>query len=161
MRYNSVDEIDTMSFRDATIVRCVFSAKQGVLEFELDGAMVRENNSANELYSDRYVSDMQVRFINPGVEALLLEGHKYYDANDVLVESVPDKPIDESDYDDVMKKFEGRVIFCAGTPKEKKETSDRKCFQIIVDVDEDSYVLSFYYDKVIAQWEHFMNKVMN
>lgn len=161
MRYNSVDEIDTMSFRDATIVRCVFSAKQGVLEFELDGAMVRENNSANELYSDRYVSDMQVRFINPGVEALLLEEHKYYDANDVLVESVPDKPIDESDYDDVMKKFEGRVIFFAGTPKEKKETSDRKCFQMIVDVDEDSYVLSFYYDKVIAQWEHFMNKVMN
>lgn len=161
MRYNSVDEIDTMSFRDATIVRCVFSAKQGVLEFELDGAMVRENNSANELYSDRYVSDMQVRFINPSVEALLLEGHKYYDANDVLVESVPDKPIDESDYDDVMKKFEGRVIFFAGTPKEKKETSDRKCFQMIVDVDEDSYVLSFYYDKVIAQWEHFMNKVMN
>ena len=161
MRYNSVDEIDTMSFRDATIVRCVFSAKQGVLEFELDGAMVRENNSANELYSDRYVSDMQVIFINPGVEALLLEGHKYYDANDVLVESVPDKPIDESDYDDVMKKFEGRVIFFAGTPKEKKETSDRKCFQMIVDVDEDSYVLSFYYDKVIAQWEHFMNKVMN
>ena len=48
MRYNSVDEIDTMSFRDATIVRCVFSAKQGVLEFELDGAMVRENNSAYE-----------------------------------------------------------------------------------------------------------------
>lgn len=161
MKYNSVDEIDTMSFRDATIVRCVFSAKQGVLEFELDGAMVRENNSANELYSDRYVSDMQVRFINPDVEALLLEGHKYYDANDVLVESVPDKPVDESDYDEVMKSFEGRVIFFAGTPKEKTGTSDRKCFQMIIDVEEESYVLSFYYDKVIAQWEHFMNKVMN
>ncbi len=44
MKYNSVDEIDTISFRDAAIVRCVFSAKQGILEFELDGAMVRENN---------------------------------------------------------------------------------------------------------------------
>ncbi len=161
MKYNSVDEIDTMSFRDATIVRCVFSAKQGVLEFELDGAMVRENNSANELYSDRYVSDMQVRFINPDVEALLLEGHKYYDANDVLVESVPDKPVDGSDYDEIMKSFEGRVIFFAGTPKEKTGISDRKCFQMIIDVEEESYVLSFYYDKVIAQWEHFMNKVMN
>ena len=79
MKYNSVDEIDTISFRDAAIVRCVFSAKQGILEFELDGAMVRENNSANELFSDRYVRDMQVRFVNPEVEAILLEGHKYYD----------------------------------------------------------------------------------
>ena len=69
MKYNSVDEIDTISFRDAAIVRCVFSAKQGILEFELDGAMVRENNSANELFSDRYVRDMQVRFVNPEVEA--------------------------------------------------------------------------------------------
>ena len=92
MKYNSVDEIDTISFRDAAIVRCVFSAKQGILEFELDGAMVRENNSANELFSDRYVRDMQVRFVNPEVEAILLEGHKYYDANDVLVETVPDRP---------------------------------------------------------------------
>ena len=52
MKYNSVDEIDTISFRDAAIGRCVFSAKQGILEVELDGAMVRENNSANELFSD-------------------------------------------------------------------------------------------------------------
>lgn len=111
MKYNSVDEIDTISFRDAAIVRCVFSAKQGILEFELDGAMVRENNSANELFSDRYVRDMQVRFVNPEVEAILLEGHKYYDANDVLVETVPDRPVDESRYDEVMKSFEGKVIF--------------------------------------------------
>lgn len=168
MRYNSVDGIDTLSFRDATIVRCVFSAKQGVLEFELDGAVVRENNSANELYTDRYASDMQVRFINPEMEAILLEGHSYYDANDVLIETVPDKPVEPERYDEIMKSFEGKVIFFAGTPKENlksqktaSEAQDKKCFQMIIDVEEDSYVVSFYYDKVIAGWEHFMNKVMN
>ena len=161
MKYSSVDEIDTLSFRDATIVRCVFSAKQGILELELDGAVVRENNSANELYTDRYVSDMQVRFIETDVEAVLLEGHKYYDANDVLVETVPDTIIEKERYDDIVKSFEGRVIFYAGTPKDKVDTaSDRKCFQMIVDVEEDSYVMSFYYDKVVAQWEHFMNKAV-
>ena len=168
MRYNSVDEIDTLSFRDATIVRCVFSARQGVLEFELDGAVVRENNSANELYTDRYASDMQVRFINSEMEAILLEGHSYYDANDVLIETVPDKPVEPERYDEIMKSFEGKVIFFAGTPKENlksqktdSEAQDKKCFQMIIDVEEDSYVVSFYYDKVIAEWEHFMNKVMN
>lgn len=160
MKYKSVDEIDTLSFRDATIVKCIYSAKQGIMEFELDGAVVRENNSANELYTDRYVSDMQVRFTNPQIEAVLLEGHSYYDANDVLVERVPDTPISEDGYDDVLKSFEGNAIFYAGTPKDAV-SSDRPCFQMIVDVEEESYIISFYYDKVIAQWEHFMNKTFS
>ena len=107
MKYKSVDEIETLSFRDATLIRCIYSEKQGILEFEFDGAVVREDNSANELYTDRYASDMQVRFTEPEIEALLLEGHKYYDANDVLQESVPDKPVDRADYEDVLKSFEG------------------------------------------------------
>lgn len=62
MKYKSVDEIETLSFRDATLIRCIYSEKQGILEFEFDGAVVREDNSANELYTDRYASDMQVRY---------------------------------------------------------------------------------------------------
>ena len=154
MKYKSVDEIETLSFRDATLIRCIYSEKQGILEFEFDGAVVRENNSANELYTDRYASDMQVRFTEPEIEALLL----------VLQESVPDKPVDRADYENVLKSFEGKVVFYSGQPKEmlkSSENADRKCYQMIIDVDEESYVLSFYYDKVIAQWEHFMNKVMN
>lgn len=163
MKYKSVNEIDTMSFRDSSVVRCIYSAKQGVLEFELNGVVVRENNSANELYTDRYVSDMQIRFTDPEIEALLLEGHSYYDANDVLLEKVPDTPVPVDEYEDKMKTFEGNVIFYAGEPRDNAAEGhgDRKCFQMIVDVEEDSYVLSVYYDKVIAQWEHFMNKVMN
>lgn len=73
MKYKSVDEIETLSFRDATLIRCIYSEKQEILEFEFDGAVVREDNSANELYTDRYASDMQVRFTEPEIEALLLE----------------------------------------------------------------------------------------
>ena len=161
MKYKSVDEIDTFSFRDATITRCNYSEKQGILVFELDGAIVRENNSANELYTDRYVSDMQIRFVEPEIEALLLEGHSYYDANDVLLEKVPDEPVDSSDYDKVLAGFAGSPIFFAGQPKDSITDDGRKCFQLIVDVEEESYVFSFYYDKVVAEWEHFMNKVQN
>ena len=70
MKYKSVDEIETLSFRDATLIRCIYSEKQGILEFEFDGAVVREDNSANELYTDRYASDMQVRFTEPITEPL-------------------------------------------------------------------------------------------
>jgi len=53
MKYKSVDEIETLSFRDATLIRCIYSEKQGILEFEFDGAVVREDNSANELYTEQ------------------------------------------------------------------------------------------------------------
>ena len=75
MKYKSVDEIETLSFRDATLIRCIYSEKQGILEFEFDGAVVREDNSANELYTDRYASDMQVRFTEIetiGTDAILV-----------------------------------------------------------------------------------------
>ena len=64
MKYKSVDEIETLSFRDATLIRCIYSEKQGILEFEFDGAVVREDNSANELYTDRYASDFCSRVIS-------------------------------------------------------------------------------------------------
>ncbi|MBO5261083.1 MAG: hypothetical protein J6A82_02340 [Coprococcus sp.] len=161
MKYTSVNEIDTLSLADSLIVRCIYSKKQELLEFEIKGAVVRENNSANDTYTDRYVSDMQLRFIGLNMEALLLEGHSYYDANDTLIETVPDKPVDEDCYEQVLKCFEGNLIFFAGRPKENKDLEtgrDKACYQMIVDVEEESYVLSFYYDKVTASWEHFMNK---
>ena len=160
MKYNSVDEIDTISFRDAAIVRCVFSAKQGILEFELDGAMVRENNSANELFSDRYVRDMQVRFVNPEVEAILLEGHKYYDANDVLQSEVPDYELSVAETTDFPKTCEGAYLF------EMKRDADGYVLGIeFVDPEDqtvgDSYQVYVTGTQVAMLWEQYMNRVQS
>ena len=160
MKYNSVDEIDTISFRDAAIVRCVFSAKQGILEFELDGAMVRENNSANELFSDRYVRDMQVRFVNPEVEAILLEGHKYYDANDVLQSEVPDYELSVVETAEFPKSCEGAYLF------EMKQDADGYVLGIeFVDPEDqtvgDSYQVYVTGTQVAMLWEQYMNRVQS
>lgn len=123
------------------------------LEFYVEGAVVKDNNSQNEYYTDKYADQMEIRFKNPVIEAVLLEGHKYYDANDNLVEEVPDQKLAEDEYEKIFGKFKENYIFYGGKPE-----ADKKCYQIIVDVDEDSYIVSFYYDKVIAGWNHFLNK---
>lgn len=123
------------------------------LEFYVEGAVVKDNNSQNEYYTDKYADQMEIRFKNPVIEAVLLEGHKYYDANDNLVEEVPDQKLAEDEYEKIFGKFKENYIFYGGKPE-----ADKKCYQMIVDVDEDSYIVSFYYDKVIAGWNHFLNK---
>lgn len=123
------------------------------LEFYVEGAVVKDNNSQNEYYADKYADQMEIRFKNPVIEAVLLEGHKYYDANDNLVEEVPDQKLAEDEYEKIFGKFKENYIFYGGKPE-----ADKKCYQMIVDVDEDSYIVSFYYDKVIAGWNHFLNK---
>lgn len=123
------------------------------LELYVEGAVVKDNNSQNEYYTDKYADQMEIRFKNPVIEAVLLEGHKYYDANDNLVEEVPDQKLAEDEYEKIFGKFKENYIFYGGKPE-----ADKKCYQMIVDVDEDSYIASFYYDKVIAGWNHFLNK---
>lgn len=123
------------------------------LELYVEGAVVKDNNSQNEYYTDKYADQMEIRFKNPVIEAVLLEGHKYYDANDNLVEEVPDQKLAEDEYEKIFGKFKENYIFYGGKPE-----TDKKCYQMIVDVDEDSYIVSFYYDKVIAGWNHFLNK---
>ena len=123
------------------------------LELYVEGAVVKDNNSQNEYYTDKYADQMEIRFKNPVIEAVLLEGHKYYDAHDNLVEDVPDQKLTEDEYEKIFGKFKENYIFYGGKPE-----ADKKCYQMIVDVDEDSYIVSFYYDKVIAGWNHFLNK---
>ena len=115
------------------------------LEFYVEGAVVKDNNSQNEYYTDKYADQMEIRFKNPVIEAVLLEGHKYYDANDNLVEEVPDQKLAEDEYEKIFGKFKENYIFYGGKPE-----ADKKCYQMIVDVDEDSYIVRFYYDKVIV-----------
>ena len=188
MKFKSTNEIETIQLRDAQIkemklvgageveaegsgeeetdgtAEAVGQAKKDEaaspkglrarwLELYVEGAVVKDNNSQNEYYTDKYADQMEIRFKNPVIEAVLLEGHKYYDANDNLVEEVPDQKLAEDEYEKIFGKFKENYIFYGGKPE-----ADKKCYQMIVDVDEDSYIVSFYYDKVIAGWNHFLNK---
>lgn len=154
MKFKSTDEIETIALRDAVIKEIEWiKGEPSWLTFYAEGAVVKDDNSQNTFYTDKYADQMEIRFQNPVIEAVLLEGHKYYDADDKLIEEVPDKPVPEDAYEKTLKLFKDNYIFYGGKPE-----PDKNCYQMIVDVDEDSYIISFYYDKVIAGWNHFLNK---
>jgi hypothetical protein len=153
MTYKSIDEMETLALRDATIVKFEISDSGNWLELELTGVVVKDGNSQNEFYTDKYADNMTIRFKSPEFEAVLLEGHKYYDANDKLIESVPDKPVEKEKYKELFQSFKEQIVFYGGRPD-----VNANCYQMIIDVDEESYVISFFYEKAIAEWHHFLNK---
>lgn len=186
MKYCIENELNTMDFHDATIEAVDWDDRenvQAVLTFTLTGVIVKAENSQNEMYTDRYADTMNLRFTGAEIQAILLEGHKLYDADDRLIEQVPDRPFSAEEYRQVLKKFANSAIFYAGIPKEKVvenyvnfpgsaagnttmgDGSDickrKECFQMIIDTDEEenpSYVLSFFYDNATASFEHLLNK---
>lgn len=185
MKYCIENELNTMDFHDASILEVDWDQKgaaDSVLTFTVTGAIVKADNSQNELYTDRYADTMNLRFTGVAFQAILLEGHKLYDANDKLIEQVPDRPFKPEEYKQVLKRFANSAVFYAGAPKEKivenyvnystpktdgtsqgeaVDYSKKECFQMIIDTEEDdnpSYVVSFFYDKVTAEFEHFLNK---
>lgn len=158
MKYKSVDELSTISFHDALIQKFEYdpNSEEPSLSLELSGAIVKDGNSQNDFYADKYTDIMQVKFQNILLEKVLLEGHKYYDANDNLVEQIPDTEMEPQAYQEIFKKFPGSYIFYGGNPDSEKDL-----YQMIIDVNEDSYIISFRYERVVAYWDRFLNKVQS
>ena len=149
--YKSVDELEHFRFDDCQID--TFAVTENGVELMVEALIVRADNSQNTNYTESYAGTTKIRITDGKLIRCVRDGYKYYDANDNLVEEVPDQKLAEDEYEKIFGKFKENYIFYGGKPE-----ADKKCYQMIVDVDEDSYIVSFYYDKVIAGWNHFLNK---
>ena len=149
--YKSVDELEHFRFDDCQIN--TFAVTENGVELMVEALIVRADNSQNTNYTESYAGTTKIRITDGKLIRCVRDGYKYYDANDNLVEEVPDQKLAEDEYEKIFGKFKENYIFYGGKPE-----ADKKCYQMIVDVDEDSYIVSFYYDKVIAGWNHFLNK---
>lgn len=158
MKYKSINELETISFHDAQIQKFEFdqNSEESSLSLELSGAVVKDGNSQNDFYADKYTDVMQVKFQKVSLEKVLLEGHKYYDANDNLVEEISDTEIASQEYQDLFQKFPESYIFYGGNPD-----GEKNLYQVIIDVNEDSYIISFRYERAVAYWDRFLNKAQS
>lgn len=156
MKYKCVNELDKFMFQDAEVKKMKFN--QGLMTMVLLGVAARHNNPSNDTLVDRYLDDTEIRFKSPVITRFLLEGAKYYDANNVLQREVPDQDISENQYKEIFQKMQedGKVFVV--TPKPAKNGGEC-CCEIAVDVEEDTYWVEVEFEKAVVEWEHFLNKV--
>ena len=173
MKFKSTNEIETIQLRDAQIKEMKLvgvgeveeaASPKGLrarwMELYVEGAVVKDNNSQNEYYTDKYADQMEIRFKNPVIEAVLLEGHKYYDANDVLQSEVPDYELSVVETAEFPKSCEGAYLF------EMKQDADGYVLGIeFVDPEDqtvgDSYQVYVTGTQVAMLWEQYMNRVQS
>ena len=163
MAFKSVNEISTFSFEDCMITK--FEYKEKEVYMELDALIVKANNSQNTNYTESYAGTTRVRLLGAEILAGYQEGSRYYDANDVLVSEVPDRPFSEEELKDFLKTCEGNYLYCMEQIKEENGKYDYSVGIEYADDNDygstvlDSFRLEICFEKAIFEWDKYMNRV--
>lgn len=158
MKFKVVDQLDKFGFRDVQLSAC--EVVDGTLRMTMAGAISKYNNPCNDRYQDWYILDAYARFEGAQIINCYKEGLKYYDANNVLLEEIPDEPIGAEGYEDTLKLCKDGIMF-ALIEKEPLEDG-KKVIEVAIDLEEanDTYWITFVYDRVIIEWDRYANKVI-
>ncbi|MCD8230848.1 MAG: hypothetical protein LUD14_03330 [Clostridiales bacterium] len=155
MKFKCVNDLDKFDFNEAEIT--TLKTDGDALLLETSSGIAKYNNPCNTKYVDCYIADTQIRMKNARITRFFLEGPKYYNADDVLLEAVPDKDVLEEDYEKTMKMLVSGAIYVfreTGNPSE-----DVRTCEIAIDVEDDTYWIEAECERIILEWDRFRNQV--
>ena len=163
MGFRAVDEIEQFSFDDCQITK--YEAGNTQLLFELEALVVRRNNSQNTNFTESYAGTTTARFINGKIISGVKDGYKYYDANETLVEEVPDTKLSPEEIENVLGRAEGAYLYFM----ERDSYEDGVyCYTMGIEFADatdgtmaESYTLRLTFEKSIFEWERYMNRLTN
>lgn len=158
MGFQSVNELEQFSFQDAQIKD--FKVSKGLISFELEAVIVKARNSQNANFTDSYAGTLSMRLLGGNIQKAVKEGYKYYDANDVLVEEIPDQPLSEEEIEALVKESKDYYLFDVVKVEDAQNTTGHFLYLFGLDADEEtSYWFQIEFDKSILEWERYMNRV--
>lgn len=158
MGFQSVNELEQFSFQDAQIKD--FQVSEGVIFFELEAVIVKARNSQNANFTDSYAGTLSMRLLGGKIQKAVKEGYKYYDANDVLVEEIPDEALSEEEIAALVKTSKDYYLFDVVKVEDDQNTTGHLLYLFGLDADEEtSYWFQIEFDKSILEWERYMNRV--
>ena len=162
MGFKSTNEIEKFTFDDCVISS--FKVNDAGIILVLEALIVDSNNSQNTNYTESYADTTTVRLLEGKIISAKKDGYKYYDANDVLMEEVPDEILSEEETYNIIKTCEGAYLYYM--EKDTDRTSSENIYNIGLEfTDEedntaaDSYEIKVSFSDAIFTWERFLNRV--
>lgn len=158
MRFSLENAIEQFDFKDASLESF---QKDDALTMSLVAAIGKGTNPLNEEYVDRYIDVLQLRFLGGKILSILKEGYKYYDANDVLQLQVPDQEISPLEYDAVIRECVANKAYVFRMEETRVEQGYQ--YTIYFDIEKEettTYLITIAFEKSVAEWEFFQNRVM-
>lgn len=180
--FQSTNELDKFSYNDC-VIKAV-TIRDNTIALQVEALIVEPDNSQNTNYTRSYAGDAAITYTQGRICKVLKEGYRYYDANDVLQEEVPDTVLSEEEittlltqltdtylYDIQMVKPEdvGDSTILVGDEPDASNSQDVKVCVLGIEfspedpndlsLKTDSYQIMVTYDTVTVQWERYMNRV--
>jgi len=158
MNFKSVDELQHFQFQDAQIAEV--SINEEGIQFTLEAVIVKATNSQNTNFTDSYAGTLSMRLVKGEIQKAVKEGYKYYDANDVLKEEIPDTPLSQEEIDTLLGNLKDAYLFDMVPVEESQNQTGQYLYLIGIDLDEEtSYWFQVTFEKAIMEWDRYMNRV--
>ena len=162
MGFKSVNEIEKFTFDDCVISSFKVNEAGIILVFE--ALIVDSNNSQNTNYTESYADTTTVRLLDGKIISAKKDGYRYYDANEVLMEEVPDTVLSDVETENIIKICEGAYLYYM--EKDADNESSKNIYNIGLEfTDEedntaaDSYEIKVSFKEAIFAWERYLNRV--
>lgn len=156
MAFVSVNEIDKFGYSDCICVEMI--NKDNVISLVLESLIVRANNSQNSNYTDSYADVTDVVIEGGDILKVVKVGYSRYDADDNLIEKIPDEEC-SLDKEDWAKKFTKTFLV------DMRQVSEDEISMMFEMPDEDPSAITEMYEvfasakKISFSWERYMNRV--
>jgi len=157
MAFISKNEIEQFSFQDSVCTE--FRYDGSTIRLMIEALIIRSGNSQNSNYTDSYASETTCSMEEAEILEIVKEGYKKYDANESLLEEVPDEAVAKEDYAGLYKAFQGAYL----AEVTKVEEGYRLVFELADEIGAvgDSYEVKVAAKEIIFSWEKYMNRVQN
>ena len=163
MKYQSVNEFSHFSFSDCVLTE--MSATPAGVQLTLEALIVLPENSQNTNFTASYAGTVQLRLLGGQFTESVKEGYQYRDANDVLLESVPDTLLSPTEVSSLLPelrdvylfqilsetKADGKILLELGIEFPQAEEYDTLITP--------SYRIGVLCEKAVFGWDYYMNRV--
>lgn len=162
MKFKCVNETEHFSYEDCQVFNLIDG--EGSVTMELEALIVRPENSQNSNYTMSYAGTVYARFAEGRVAGAVREGCRRFDANDVLLEEIPDQNLDNEQTKTLLRDAEGAYLYCVKV--EENGSNGRKCVlsieipgEDIAGADASIFRIEIECKDVIFEWDRYMNRV--
>lgn len=156
MKFKTVNEIGEFIYKDCFINEVHLSGED--VSLMVEALIVKSSNSMNSNYTNSYAGDTNILFSKGKIKSITLVGLKKYDANDNLIEEIPDKVVEKTDVE-IKGLFEGAYLA-------SMEEIEKGIYSLYIELATedatevtDSYEMMIECEEVIIEWDKYLNRV--
>ena len=160
--YISKNEPEHFSYGDCVIKD--FRTADGSVSLVVEALIVEPENSQNANFTRSYADRTTILFENGTVMKAVKEGYKKYDADDRLMEEIPDEQLDDKQTADLLSNLPEQYLY------DLKGAGESEGFRNMVlgiemktdditGIDADSYQILIRCGDMTVSWERYLNRV--